>query len=125
MTEVWRGRTYHLESGPSADPDRRHLFIVLTEPDDEGLVLVVSLTSTIDTDQTCIIEVGDHRFVSKTSYIAYYRLEKIKIRFLVSQDSNRDDDMKEFVLERICIGLEKSDFVEPRYLQFYRDATQI
>ena len=58
-----------IPSGPTHDPQRRHLFIVLTDPfDDTGngvsRVLLVSLASVRDScDRTCILKPGDHPFI--------------------------------------------------------------
>lgn len=120
MADIWRGRTYHIQSGTEANPNKKHLFIVLSEPDTDGLVLAVSLTSTIKTDKTCIIDIGEDPFITKKSYVAYNFLEIMKTSFFHSEESNRDTDASEHLLEKICDGITKSDFVKPQYLKFYK-----
>ena len=119
MANIWRGRTYHLPSGTLAAPDKKHLFVILTEPDHDGDILAVSLTSTIDKDQTCVLHKGDHPFINRVSYVNYYRLEIVNERFFLSQAHNKDEDMKDEILTNICDGLTISDFVEPQFIGFY------
>ena len=69
------GATLLIPSGPEHDPDRMHLFVVLTNPfDDRGdgvqRVLLVSLSTVHDHknhDPACVLEAGEHRFVKHES----------------------------------------------------------
>jgi hypothetical protein len=125
MAQVWRGRTYHITSGTSANPNKKHLFIILTEPNADDELLTVSLTSTITTDKTCIFAVDEHPFVTKESYVAYRFLEISKTSFFLSQADNRDENITDDLLNRICDGLSKSDFVEEQYLNFYEKSQKM
>ncbi len=70
-----------MRSGPDHDPDRMHLFVVLTDPlcnFDDGIrkVLLVSLSSIHDDlyhDSACILEPGEHPFVKRDSYVVYQK----------------------------------------------------
>jgi len=54
-----------------------HLWIVLTGPDVDGRVVIVNVTSRVHcADDACLLDVGDHPFVSHESAIAY-RLAKL------------------------------------------------
>ncbi len=49
---------------PISEEDVTHLWIVITEPDASGLVAIVSLTTRRNnSDETCLIQMGDHPFV--------------------------------------------------------------
>ena len=62
-------------SGTANDPNRKHLFIVLTEPAGKPpTVLLVSVSSFIRgkaTDEACILRPGDHPFIKHDSFVAY------------------------------------------------------
>ena len=64
-----RRATLLIPSGPRTDPNRKHLFILLTDPtvDAAGrsFVLMVSLSTVragVPHDPTCILYAGDHPF---------------------------------------------------------------
>ena len=62
---------------PLDPPNTAHLWIVLTNPDSDGLVLIVNVTTTYSLDKervdtTVSLNPGEHPFVRKPSYL-YYR----------------------------------------------------
>ena len=72
--------TLLIPSGPQGDQDRKHLFILLTDPhaDQAGknCVLMVSLSTVrpgMPHDPTCILYAGDHPFVKHESYVVYQK----------------------------------------------------
>ncbi len=60
------------ESQPGFDANR-HLWIILSDPDEfPDEILTVFMTSLRPgMDQTCILEVGDHPFITRKTTIAY------------------------------------------------------
>jgi len=126
--------TLLISSGPQDDQDRKHLFILLTDPHDNEAgkksVLLVSL-STIKTgiphDPACILYAGDHPFVKRNSYVVYQkaRLEEADkvLRGVKSGQFVPHDPMDSAVFARICKGLEESRLTPARLLNFYRQAT--
>ncbi len=51
-----------------------HLTVLLTAPDDAGIIAVVSITTdrqTVTTDKACFLEDGDHPFIRRRSYAFY------------------------------------------------------
>jgi len=72
-----RRATLLVPSGPIADPDRKHLHIVLNDPFDNGhgdevlLACVCSIPSTNIYDPICTLFPGEHSFVTKHSFVAY------------------------------------------------------
>lgn len=129
-----RRATLLVPSGPENDPDRKHLFILLTDPaDDESgvkVVLMVSLSSIkpgVPHDPACLLYPGDHPFVKRDSFVVYQKarieeadkvLRGVKDGKLVPQDP-----MDSAVFARICKGLEDSRLTPPKLLRFYLAAT--
>lgn len=114
-------------SGPAHDPDRKHLFIVLSDPvTDEKVVLLVSISSVKPNrwnDESCLLYPGDHPFIKKDSFVDYASariepgdklLRGVKAGKLIPKDPITDE-----VFERICAGVMASRRT-PRYIrQFF------
>jgi hypothetical protein len=121
--------TLLVPSGTQEDKERKHLFVLLTDPhgDGEKCVLMVSLSTIrrgIPHDPTCILYQGDHPFVRNDSYVVYQRariepaeslLRGVKDGKLIAHDT-----MDGAVFARICKGLEESRLTPPKLLDFYR-----
>lgn len=122
-----------IPSGPVQDPQRKHLFIVLTDPfDDTGngisRVLLVNLSTVRDgCDRACILRPGDHSFVKHDSFVAYWsaRIEEAgKIASAVHKNLfQAHHPVSERVMLKICQGLESSKHTAPKILKFYRLAS--
>lgn len=126
--------TLLVPSGPESDPNRKHLFILLTDPADNGsgvkAVLMVSLSSTkqgLPYDASCVLYPGDHPFVKRESFVLYKnaRIEEAEkmLRGVKSGKLVPQDPMDPAVFARICKGLEESRLTSPNLLRFYRAAT--
>ncbi|HAT50383.1 MAG TPA: hypothetical protein DCS88_08615 [Alphaproteobacteria bacterium] len=70
--------TVLIPSGPQRDPNRKHLFVLLTDPDPVRFgvesVLIVPISSVregIPYDRTCVLESGDHPFIKHRSFVSY------------------------------------------------------
>jgi CTP:molybdopterin cytidylyltransferase MocA len=64
-----KGDTFHAQSPSSTKP---HLYVVLTDPDTSGNVVIVNLTSQSRLkDQSCILAVGDHPFIKHETVVNY------------------------------------------------------
>jgi len=67
---------------PLDDSHSEHLWIVLTNPNADGEILIVSITTVYahdkdKADMTMLLHKGEHRFITRDSYI-YYREAMIK-----------------------------------------------
>jgi len=129
-----RRATLLVPSGPVHDLERKHLFILLTDPadDDAGnkAVLIVSLSRIkpgLPYDPACVLYPGDHLFVKTDSFVVYQKarieeagkvLRGVKESRLVPQES-----MDSAVFARVCKGLEDSRLTPPKVLRFYAAAT--
>jgi hypothetical protein len=126
--------TLLIPSGPQGDPDRKHLFILLTDPHNNEVgtksVLMVSLSSVknrIPHDPTCILTPGDHSFVKVNSYVVYQmaRLEDADkvLRGVKNGQLIPHDPLESAVFARVCKGLEESKLTPTKLLTFYQKAT--
>lgn len=132
MFFVARRATLLVPSGPAHAPERKHLFICLTDPvGKDGETLLVSVSSVqpgLHHDPTCLLYPGDHPFVQRDSFVAYRhsRIEAagalsrgVKDGKLVPQEA-----LDSGVFARVCLGAERSRYLAPRYLTFYIASTQ-
>ena len=130
-----RRATILIPSGPEGDQERKHLFILLTDPYknanmDDSCALMVSLSTIrigVPYDPTCILYEGDHPFIKHESYVFYQkaRLENaVKIlRGVKSGQLIPQDPIDQGVFARVCKGLQESRLTPPKYLDFYQKAT--
>ena len=123
--------TLLIPSGSASDQERKHLFVLLTDPqgDDEKSrqVLMVSASTVkpgVRYDPTCLLYQGDHPFIRHKSYIAYQRarielvmkvVNGVKAGVLIQHET-----MDSAIFARICKGLEESRLTTPDILDFYR-----
>lgn len=108
----YKNGTLLIPSGPSS-----HLFVILTEVDENEEHLLASITSVPKVgyyDATCILTAEDHPFLNHDSYVLYRKCEVqrasrisrlVERRFYIPRD-----DMSEEITNRILEGVNKSDF---------------
>jgi hypothetical protein len=130
----YRRATLLVPSGPAHDSERKHLFIILTDPvevlDYTGkhslLVGVVSIYPNVAHDPACELHAGDHEFIRHKSYVAYAQariepsqklINGVKKGVLVPKAM-----LAQEIFARVCKGLVESRFTAPRMLAFYRAA---
>ena len=65
--------TFLMPSGTYHNPNVKHLFIVCTDMDENGNVLLASVSSWKNRlcDPTCKLAAGCHEFITKDSYVMY------------------------------------------------------
>jgi hypothetical protein len=108
------GETYLVPSGPDL-----HLFIVVTEEDDNGMHILVSVSSIdphIHYDQTCEFRGGEHDFIKHPSFAAYdFAIQRHK-NFIDDKAKRgvykRHKDAKPEVVSKIANGIRKSSFTK-------------
>jgi len=65
---------------PISDVVNEHLWIIITKPDENGMVAMVNVTTKrAFVDESCILQVGDHPYVQHESVIAYQRARTAKL----------------------------------------------
>jgi len=131
---AFRRATLLIPTGAAHDPDRKHLFIVLTDPaqvldfDEKHslLVGVYSINPELPHDPACVLHAGDHAFIRHKSFVHYAqaRIEPsqsivngVKKGLLVPRAM-----LVEEIFARVCKGLVESRFTPPRILSFYEAA---
>lgn len=130
----FRRATLLIPSGPADDPDRKHLFILLTDPVVGGsgekeslLVGVSSVRQGAFHDPTCILYPGDHPFIRRDSFIAYGRarieLSQKLINGVQAGVLAPRETLDGAVFARVCQGLLDSRHTAPKIRAFYSAAT--
>jgi hypothetical protein len=130
----YRRATLLIPSGPAHDPERKHLFIVLTDPAQVAgfdakhslLVGVSSVQADIPHDPACILHAGDHSFIRHRSFVqyAYSRIlpsqgifNGVKKGILVPKEL-----LDDALFAHVCKGLFESRFTAPKMVSFYQAA---
>lgn len=125
-----RRGTFLRKSGPPHDPDRLHLHVICTDEDRFGMILVVPLCSLHpDTsDRACLLDIGDHPYIDRKSYIHYRKTEILDVAALQESlrrgDITPHQDCREEILKVVCDGLMASKATRPNkkdYLKASRD----
>lgn len=73
-----------MPSGPKDDPDRLHLYVVCTDPDEDGDQLIVSISTRSNEfcDDACILQAHEHDFLRHESYVFYRKAKLAKAEAL-------------------------------------------
>lgn len=125
--------TVLIPSGPKGDPSRKHLFVLLTDPEPDPVrsgvknVLIVPISSAredIPYDRTCVLESGDHPFIKHRSFVFYARLRiedvtKI-IRGVQGCQLVAHKPVNEKIFGRICHGIDHSPQTPWEIQKFYQ-----
>lgn len=122
-----RRDTLLIPSGPSHDPNRLHLHVILTnaslDPSDSIMKLLLVGFTSLAYDTSCILRVGEHRFVQHDSFMDYANAKLTPVNTVIRQVQEgalrRQPPVSEDVFSRICQGLKDSDHTAPRYLDFF------
>lgn len=114
--------TLLIPSGPS-----QHVFVVLTNPCGDGQVLLVNISS-IKPDQfhdpACEIAGGAHPSIPNDSFVSYKHALAMPVakiqKFLDSWYYHPKEPVSDDSLfERICAGIEKSEFTPFRIMKYH------
>jgi hypothetical protein len=124
-----RKATLLIPSGPIHDPNRKHLHIVVTDPNSLGDVLIVCVVSIPPTniyDPSCTFFPGEHPFIVKDSFIAFRFSRVVKANLLEGKVATGEyvakTDLDEKRFADVVVGLTESPFTTPKILGFYRAA---
>tara|TARA_R110002110_G_scaffold265044_2_gene480928 strand:+ start:1170 stop:1571 length:402 start_codon:yes stop_codon:yes gene_type:complete len=108
--------------------DKPHLFVILNDPCDEGdclLVMVSSIKANRKHDDTCILNVGDHPYITKPSFLLYRMAERVSSRHISKMVSKKyyeeKENISDVVLERIIEGLFDSDETRGKIIKYAQD----
>lgn len=119
--------TLLMPSGPPDDPERKHLWIILTDPCPDDANLLVNVSTLRDGrfhDPACIMEPGEHKRVTVRSWIEYRRARAMHSAALVKGEAawhyRRAEPVTDALFDRICKGLMVSDFTPNRMKKYFR-----
>lgn len=121
-----RRATALIESGPPTDPERHHLFILMTDPvGDEQEILIVpvcKINRDVYYDNSCELSRDDHDFLHKPSYVAYRHARITTAQKLVNGVNDGviipRGTITEEVFGRICDGFGRSPHVRAKIRAF-------
>lgn len=106
---------------------KKHLKIVITDPDPENMVLVVSvasITGTYTHDNSCELSVGDHPWIKHPSFIAYRYCNDLNQTKILQEHLRGEillkDDISDELLERIQAGAKKTKFLAPKFRKYFQ-----
>lgn len=122
-----RKATLLIPSGPNHDLNRKHLHIVVTDPNATGYVLIVSVVSIPPTniyDPSCTFFPGEHSFIVKDSYVAFRFSRVVQASLLEAEVAAGNyiakPDLDEKRFADVVEGLADSPFTTPKILKFYQ-----
>lgn len=108
------------------DGEDRHLRFVISEPDVDGKVLVVHMTTFRGNgreDTSCMLNPGDHECVVDKSYIRYDKAFDIELMSLLIEKTSGSiimkQDLKAPVLKRIQEGARNSPALQRKFKKYF------
>jgi hypothetical protein len=111
---------------PSGPNNGMHLFVVVTKMCANGMHLLLSISSIKDGkkyDNSCVLEAEEHEFIDRRSFVYYKMPEQRRASGLVkcveSGLFKPRENVSADVFDRICKGLERSDFTPPWALTYF------
>ena len=113
--------TLHIPSGPTGN----HLFAIITDPSQEGTHLLVcfsSLKPGVHHDPACLVNVGEHPFVTVPSAVEY-RFARVEpsahlVKCVAGWTFKRGEPVSDALLQKIRDGVLKSRFAT-RFIKDY------
>jgi hypothetical protein len=122
--------TVLIPSGPASDPHRKHLHILLTDPQgplkDVLLVGVNTVHPGLWHDAACILFAGDHEFLRHKSFVNYSRARIQPVKKIMAGVKEGLFEAREALsttlFARVCRGIEVTTYVEPEILRFYENS---
>lgn len=122
-----RGDTLLIPSGPANDPDRKHLFVILTPAcaDKQHLLIPISsIKEKVFHDPACVIAAGEHPFIKVPSYAAYKLAQTLRADLLQKCVDGwlylQKEAADERFLTKLSVGLPKSEFVAQRIETYFK-----
>lgn len=123
---VARGNALLVPSGTTNDPDKKHLFVVITDECNDGQHLLVSISSIkpgVFYDPTCVLQARSHPFVTVESYIEY-RLAVTRSAAYIAKCVDNGTYLERApvsteLLERISDGVLVSPFIPAKLKKYY------
>ena len=118
--QLRRGSTL-LISGTHQIANVSNLCIILNDPPGtapQQFLYVPVITAREKCDTTCVLEVGDHEFISHKSCVHYAMADVRTVQQLKKRGSLREP-LRDDVLERVCGGIFDSPHSRPWVKEFF------
>jgi len=108
--------------------DVPHLFAVMNHPCENRSCLLIMITSIKDNkyhDDACVLEVGDHEYITKASYLLYRMADTAKAHHISNMVGKnyyiQKEDFRDDIFNRIVRGLYASEETRPRIVRYAED----
>jgi hypothetical protein len=114
--------------GDDDDP-KGHLQVIITEPNDRGEVITVSITTRHKKSDAMVpLVVGDHPFIKAPSVVTF-NFAKIRTiaeidAVIAKRDAKKREPMDEKILKRCRSALQESEFTPYEVLELYGSLEQ-
>jgi hypothetical protein len=113
-----------------SNPDKKHLFMAITDPDANNCVMCVNATEcTIEElyddeiDKSCILIPGCHDFITKLSRVYYEDARLLDMNVIKNEIRNGNyvekSDISDNILKKVQKGAEKSDALPKRFREYF------
>ena len=116
---LYVGATILLQ-GTHQNPDNHHICIILSDPERSNgrqVLYVPIITVRKNSDETCVLEVGNHPFIRHISCVDYARLNQRSESHLLKVGTLREP-LQSGVLDRVLDGVMHSPHSKPWAKQF-------
>lgn len=105
--------------------ERPHLWIILSDPNSDGRILLVNCTSKAPpTDTTVILAPGDHEFIDKPSWIFYALAETPLVTNFEAEIKlgryKKKQDLSCELLKKLQVGAFASEHTKEKHKEFLR-----
>lgn len=122
MFAPFKRATILLATPKNPNDNSNHLFIILTNPNQNQEVLAINITSSDEFDKTCILTSKDHSFINRKSYVSYrycniFQVDKLKELLIKTYEPIGQE-----TLNRIVKGLYKSKYTKQKIKSFYTNS---
>lgn len=118
--------TLLIPSGPPRDPDRNHLWVVLTDPCPAEANLIISISSVKAGhfyDPACVIDAGAHRRITVQSWAVYKLCRAVHSVSLIKGEAawlyRADDPVSDKLFEQLCKGVHETEHIAPRLRRYF------
>ena len=122
---IYKAGTLLIPSGPSHQPERKHLHVICNDTDEGGLNLIVPLaTWTNDLcDSTCVLLPHDHDFVRHKSWVVYRNCSIVLAtsleRGIIDKIIATHADMNAAAFLRVRNGVCRSKFTSRKVRRYF------
>jgi len=118
--------TLLIPSGTLIEPNKRHLFVILTDRcSNYGhmCVPISTIKSFIRYDDACVVPANSHEFITEDSFVLYRFAEtrhfahiskNVGLKFFIPKA-----DVSDTLFQAICDGVHRSRFISPRMREYF------